>query len=384
MDLYMKLMLLLPVVSLVQSYIDSINRIVFFGFFIVGLYLLSQSLRKNQFIFLFIAFISYLIVYFSSSSLEFSSSKVYYINWILYSSYMAYNKDEVRNWLYQNEHFVRMIMWIWTVAVVISIPFASSWFEKEASGTYFSSFTDSSFRLCPTALFICALALISISLYKRKKDIFFMIVPLFCGLMGSSRTYFIVILCAFLIGLYFNAGKRVLKFAAMLIPVLIIGLSIYSYTSLSTKVQYTLDDNQYGDFWFRITSSRSVIWTRQLEAFANLSPLRKFFGGGFGFTNSAASHYAHNDFIEVLCNHGILGLVIYLLAMINLFRSFMGVYKKNKIAYALCIAIWLLNAMFNMFYYYICTALCFPLILIAIESENIEEYTNDICDLNIT
>lgn len=33
----------------------------------------------------------------------------------------------------------------------------------------------------------------------------------------------------------------------------------------------------------------------------------------------------------------------------------------------ICIIIWAFNAMFNMFYYYICAALCFPILLVVIE-----------------
>lgn len=282
LDLYMKLMLILPITTLFQNYFDAVNKIVFMIFFIVGLYLITRNLWRNQFIYLVVALVSYIIVYMNSADKSFGNDKVYFISWIIYASYVAYNKVDIKTWLEDNEIFVRSIIKIWTILVVVSIPLSSSWFTKEGSGRYFGSYVQSSFRLCPTALFICDLVLISISLYGRRRDIAYMILPLFCGVMGTSRTYAIVLIFVFMIGVYLNARKKTWTFALRMLPVAIVGLGVYSYTSIADKVSYTMDDSQYGDFWYRITSSRSVIWEKQLEAFSKLTMIKKILGGGSG------------------------------------------------------------------------------------------------------
>lgn len=108
------------------------------------------------------------------------------------------------------------------------------------------------------ALFIECLALISIIVYKHRRDIIYMLLPLFCGFMGSSRTQFVIIIAVFILGLYFFSTTK-LRFSLMAIPAGIVGIVAFSVSAMSEKVKYTLDENQFGDFWYRISSSRSLI-----------------------------------------------------------------------------------------------------------------------------
>lgn len=141
---------------------------------------------------------------------------------------------------------------------------------------------------------------------------------------------------------------------------------IYGSSSIAQKIAYTKSDAQYGDFWYRITSSRSFLWATIIEHFNRLPLWNKIIGGGYNFSRDFLGHYAHNDFIEILATHGYSGVLLYLYSIIQLFKNYFENHPR-KILVVSAITIWLFNAMFNMFYYYICAALSFPFLLFAID-----------------
>lgn len=364
-NLLMRLILLMPITTLFQGYIESINIILFTLLFFIEIYILVMRLTRGYFCLLMVTLSSYLILIASTDNIPKGNMIIYYLQWIIYASLCAINKAKITEWFKNNEKYTRGIMIIWTIAVGISIFIPSSYYIKEGGARYFGSYAEDIFRLAPTALFISILAVISISFYKRKKDILFTIIPLFCGFMGSSRTYFLCLVLIFLIGLYFAVENKT-YFYLMCIPIAIIGALVFSYSAINEKIEYTNNSSQYGDFWYRITSSRSLIWSKIIAAFNEVDIFKKIFGAGFGFSNSVTKHYSHNDFLEVTVTHGYLGMLLYMIALIGLFYFIFRKIKVNKMIYVLCILVWFSNAMFNMFYNYTCTALSFPFLLIAV------------------
>lgn len=317
---------------------------------------------------------AYIVVLYNTSKLTFDNQIVYYVNWLIYSSVISINKDKFFNYLKNNEFMIKTVMFIWSFLVGISIFMPSSYYIKEGGARYFSSYTETIFRLAPTALFIEILALISIIIYKHRKDIIYTFIPLFCGFMGSSRTYFVVIVTVFVICLYYFTSTKT-RFALAAIPSGIIGVVLFGMSSMNEKVQYTLDESQFGDLLYRITSGRSLIWETILRAYKNLPFSKQFFGSGFGFTNrlsmAAAINrevglYAHNDFVEILATHGILGIILYIFAFAILFSAFFKNKKVPVFIWVLTIFSWAFNAFFNMFYWYTCAALSYPFLLAAI------------------
>lgn len=365
-DTYISLLMLIPITTLVQYYIPFINVALFIIVFIFQGLVVLQRIDKRSIVFLAISIIGYVIVLMQTKNLKFDNQIVYYINWLLFATVISQNVDRFTKWIEENEFYTKMIMLIWSVVVAVSIPLPSSYYSKEGAGRYFRSFTESIFRLGPTALFIECLALISIIVYKHRRDIIYMLLPLFCGFMGSSRTYFIVIVAVFILGLYFFSTTR-FRFWLMAIPAGAAGIVAFSFSSMSEKVKYTLDENQFGDLLFRVSSGRSLLWERIWDRYVNLSSFRQFFGSGFGYTNRI-NHglYAHNDFIEILATHGVFGLILYLFCIYILYRTF---FKNKKVPLGIigiCVFVWLFNAMFNMFYWYTSAAFSLPFMLAAI------------------
>jgi len=365
-DIYMKLICLLPISTLFQSYIESINKIIILIVFILQIAIITKNkLNKKIFVLLMISLVNYLFTLFNTENLVFSNAIIYFINWMIYVVFVIQNKVRFTEWFIQNKKYLSVIITIWSTLVFISIFLPSSYYDKEAGASYFSSFTGSIFRLAPTALFVMSLALILITVFEDRKAILFCLIPLYCGAMGSSRTYFVIILLVFLMCVM-SWCKTKKQFLLMLLPIIIGVVVLYFHSSLSLKVQYTLNANQYGDFWYRITSSRSVIWSKVLSAFEKSSLYNKFTGNGFGFSNRVAWHYSHNDFIEILATHGYIGVTLYFLSIVYLIKEMLPRDLKVKLGvYLIIFLVWIINAFFNMFYWYTCSALSFPILLVA-------------------
>ena len=141
-----------------------------------------------------------------------------------------------------------------------------------------------------------------------------------------------------------------------------------------TAVTYT--SNSYFDFWGTITSGRSIFWKADLEAFCNSGVFHKIFGNGLNLVykiNEKAFGgfvWAHNDFIQCLISHGVLGLGLYLYIILSqlsqLKKNPYG--KKLYIPIVCCFFVWFFNAMFNMFYTYFCSVLSLPFLVCAIQN----------------
>ena len=285
---------------------------------------------------------------------------------ILYSFYVIDNKDFIVGWLVCHKSFVNFILFVWTLIVGVSIFIPSCYNVKEAGELYFGSFAGTIFRLGPAAFFIQALALVGMSIYGNKKYIFYMLVPMYCFLAGSSRTYFVIGTCMFVIAWYwFGVSKKV--FYLTVIPMGLLSIYFLINSSLGAKILYTLDPNQYGDFWFRVTSSRSMFWAKDIQAWSSQSLINRLFGCGLDFTNRVSGLWAHNDFIEVLCSLGILGLIVYCGCIYKLINYCVPRGSGIPLTIRLMIVLaWLFNAFFNMHYTYFCCTLGYPFAVIAV------------------
>ena len=235
------------------------------------------------------------------------------------------------------------------------------------------------------------LSIVGINIFKNKKAFLYSIVPFLAILSGGSRTYVVVALCLVLVGWYcvINSNK---KFILTCIPFLLIVFLVLINSSIIDKFTATsYSDSSYFDLWGTITSGRSIFWAADIESFINSPFLTKLLGQGFNsiydinYRAFGGRVWAHNDFIQCLISHGLLGLTLYLIVMFKAFKS-LKKYKVNWFIYFLTIIIWLFNAMFNMFYTYFCSILSFPILILgltAIRKKTMEkQYRQHFCIQN--
>lgn len=297
-----------------------------------------------------------------------NSNLLYYFPfYLVYTYFMCDNSETVLNWFVRRKKFVTAVVIIWTALVGVSVFLPSSYYVKEGGAQYFGSFVRSIFRLGPSAVFIQVLAILMQIKHQNKKAIWFHLLPMYSYFMGSSRSYLVVGVCLLLVAWYMFCDRK-MKFYLSLIPMALAVVILVSITSMGEKIAHTLDPDQYGDFWFRVTSSRSEIWEYTLYIWQTRSRWSsKLLGADLNFGYIVVGHWAHNDFIEILGSFGLVGIAQYLISILVLFKPQKRKKRMPFIIGLLLLIAWLFNAFFNMHYVYFCAMLSYPLLVLGIK-----------------
>lgn len=364
-------LMLFPLSTLFQDKIEIINKLVFTVVMVLILiYLLYKgTIKKNNIsIILWLTFLGdYLWVMLQGLATNINMM-FYFPFFFIYTIFVLETYESILMFLKENRRFILGVIRVWTILVAISIPMSSSYIHEWGKGTYFVSYTSSPFRLCQAALFIMILVTWLTANENTKRYLVYDITPLFCMFMGGSRTYLGVGTIVLLINWYLVL-KNKRHFYCSLIPLALIFIVILQNTSMQDKINATsYTSASYFDFWGTVTNGRSIFWKSMLTAYLDSNFTTKLFGGGFSFTINAGEHWAHNDYIEILCTYGIVGIGIYLYCMIKLIKDLLS-FSNNKIpnmVIILLIMVWCINAFFNMFYTYFCAIASFPFLLLSI------------------
>lgn len=365
-DAYMGVICCFPIVTVLIDG-SAFNKILFGLLITLHIaMILINPMKRSSFLSLFLLALNYVFAIINTSFPLINENLLfYYPFFFLYTYFICDHQDKIWSWFCSHEKFIRTIIGIWTIIVGISIFVPSCYYVKEGGELYFGSFCGSIFRLGPSAVFIEVLAILCLVLYRRKLDVLYFLVPLYCFFMGSSRAYLAVGGLVFVVAWYIICIRKRI-FWATIIPAGLAALWLVGKTAIGDKIAFTLDDTQFGDFWFRVSSGRSIFWADDLNAWAESSVLRKWLGNGLNFTLNLTGLWAHNDFIEILCSVGILGLIHYLYVMRYMLRKGYGNVRIPWVV-ALCVFMaWFLNAFFNMHYVYFCAMLCYPFLVFAV------------------
>lgn len=367
-DLYMGLICFYPITTVL---IDGtiINKLMFAAMIVLQVYMYIRAGMKRKTVMLLGWMVQQYIfvIYHTDFPLINANLLFYYPFFMMYTSFLIDNKDTVIKWLKEHRNYIHGIVMIWSVIVGISIFVPGCYYVKEGGASYFGSWTSDIFRLGPSVMFIQILVIVLQVLHKQKGALAYMIIPMYCVLMGSSRTY-LVISGLLLVICWYISSKKKSRFWLTLLPVAGIFLMVLANASIGDKILFTLDDSRYGDFWFRITSSRSVLWATSLGAWDQLPVLNKVLGCDINLTHRVTDRWAHNDFIEILCSFGIVGVIQYIAAMSGMLKNSWKDICLSGFLKAAVIMVWLFNAFFNMHYVYFCAMLSFPFLVFAMRS----------------
>ena len=367
-DFYLGVICIFPLATMLLDE-GSVNKFLFA--LLIGLQLgmlFDRRVKKRTFLLLMLLAVNYVVTLSSTYFPMYNTNLLFYFPfYMVYTYFVCDNSSTVLGWFKRNKLFVAGVALVWTVAVGFSIFLPGSYYVKEGGVSYFGSFTGSIFRLGQSAMFVQVLAILMQILYRNRYGFLLNLVPMYSYFMGSSRTYLVVGLCLTLISWYLYCRKK-RTFYRSLIPMALVVVLAISVTSLGEKIAHTLDEEQYGDFWFRITSSRSVIWEYTLRVWNRReSWLYKLFGASLNFTYETTGHWAHNDFVELLTSFGIVGVAQYLYSIRLLFKT-AGRRVKMPIIISFCMVfVWLFNAFFNMHYVYFCAMLCYPILVMVVK-----------------
>lgn len=162
----------------------------------------------------------------------------------------------------------------------------------------------------------------------KKTSIVLLGISLFLVILSNKRgailTY--VILLIYLGYIYLKNNKISFKtvLGAILIAAGMIYIGIKEYES-NEYLQSRIEAAQEGN-----SSGRNVIYSKLLQNFEDQTSFSKiFFGNGMSYTVKIANLYAHNDWLELLTDNGLVGVITYLIFYITAFIYFSKRSKHN-------------------------------------------------------
>lgn len=373
-DYIMRLTMIFPIVQLFEEIVPMSNKILFILLVVLMEWnFISHPMKKRTFIYSTISILVLISSVFIGGMPKYNFNELFYFPFlVIYFYFISDYKKEVTNWFLVNKQYIKKIIYIYCIIIGIALLLPNSF---QYGDLYFKPFGLSGFRSSPTAVFVYIL-IIYLMKNSNRKYLYLSIVPFVVITLGSSRTYLGVCFLIFMLSWYIFCKERSIKFFITGIAIFIILLSVYSLSPIAKKnneLIISANDGYFG-YWGTITSGRSLFWALDIDSFFSSGLINKLFGHGLNFIYELnATHgfdyiWAHNDFVQILVDFGIIGLLLYLKTFEVLFKSF-DLNKKKLLLKVSIILIWLLNAFFNMFYTYFCTMICYPFLLITFSKE---------------
>lgn len=191
-------------------------------------------------------------------------------------------------------------------------------------------------------------------LFKKKKIIanVFMVIIMFFIIQGAKRGALITGVIGFLFFIYFqfqNIEKKHKVFNFLLL-FFGIGFMIYYLLNFFQSNEYLL--LRLASMEEGYSSGRNIIYASILNGWMDGNFLQLLFGFGFASSISFAGNFAHNDWLELLSNFGITGVMLYFILFYFGFRaSFTKKWNKSKKIMLLCVMMmWLSTSLVSMGY----------------------------------
>ena len=369
-----------PITSLIKVYIGPINIILTIATFILFClaYLYDKMKVRYLFLLMYIFFTIIYNIYLNGLNFYSDNMLFYFPFLIMYFNFFIKNKEFIKEFIKNHEKFLDFIVYLFSAIIFITLFLPSSYiYEGETRG--FVSIAKTTFLLCPIATFIFAIIVVQyIFNNKKRMYLLLLIFPIICILLGTTRTYLGVLACAIFCFIYVLIKKKK-NFIPLVIMVSIVFVLIVLISPIKDKFTATYKRTElYGiDPLEAFTSSRSKFWAYDLNCIFNSDI--KYFLLGHGINYLFEINYlkfgnplwAHNDFLQILSDYGIIGLLIYLYMFLFIIKNFFKDKIINKkVLILICVVMWAFNAFFNMFYTYFCACLSYPFYLLLIENSN--------------
>lgn len=280
-----------------------------------------------------------------------------YAVWVIFFLYLQNNYGSFFDAANKQQAAINSTVIIWEIIVIVSAFFPSSYEHTWGEGSYFISFSNTSFELAPAASLVFAFVIFCYACDgNARKAVLLSAVPVVCSFASGSRTYLVVIALEVLI-LAMMIIKSKLALIAFIVIALIAGIGLLSMTNIWTKFANAFQySNDSSSFWSVFTSGRDAFWRADMDAFGKGGMVNQLFGYGFSYVYEVNESvfgnriYAHNDFINILLTFGWAGLIPYFFAFGKCVLM-LGRQMERGFLFSI-LAIWLFNAVFNMTYVY--------------------------------
>ena len=143
--------------------------------------------------------------------------------------------------------------------------------------------------------------------------------------------------------------KRIAVLLLSLFTVFAAGWFVINMLNSNEYFAYRVEETLAGD-----SSNRDILYTTYWNHFLSETSFpRFFFGNGANATLKIGMNYAHNDWLELLINNGILGVFIYVFYFISLFKDAIVARRTDSGHYAVILLAFIIlfcSSMFSMSY----------------------------------
>ena len=345
------LICLFPITVIIQRYNNILNRFLFT--LLVLMLLLSfvlNTLRANTKkkikAFVMVTLVVVLALYdynITGESLINFNDVLYLPFWVLFLSYLTTKYDVYKDLLEDKLRLIRFSILFGNLLMLGFVIMERSYFYN---GRH---------RMASGAFLLMLESYYYIKKTKNNRYWICVLWPCVAILNSTSRTY-LIMAAAFLLIAYYKQLKNKQWFYLSIVPMALIFIGIVANSDM---MQYFMP-KQVGvfDFWGSFTSGRTVFWAKDIEAFVNANIVDRVFGQGYNlvyYVNKRAIDayiYAHNDYLNILIANGIVGLLIYLIALMDFVVQTVKRQKVKFIAILLAVFVFAFNAFFNGEYNY--------------------------------
>lgn len=155
-----------------------------------------------------------------------------------------------------------------------------------------------------------------------------------CGyfiIMSFKRGAMLIGAVCLIIFLYraFVSAKGLGKIIIVIVGVAMAYIGVYLVQDMllnsalfNRRLEETMEGNSSGRDW---------LYAKAWDTFTSeTNPIRFLFGYGANGTVEVMDQFAHNDWLEICINQGLLGLIIYFLYFVGFFKSWIRLRKINK------------------------------------------------------
>lgn len=190
----------------------------------------------------------------------------------------------------------------------------------------------------------------------HKKPILQYILMAICGyfiILGMKRGALLsgAICIAWFLNVNYRKTTKNRRWIVVIVSLIVIVVAVYFVQYMMNTSAYFLsriEETKAGD-----SSQRDVLYSTFYNHFIHEdNPFLFFFGNGANATLKIGNNYAHNDWLGIAINQGLLGLIIYTVYWICFYKSWIKT-KKNPQAYmaiGMLLIIYFLTTLFSMSY----------------------------------
>lgn len=186
---------------------------------------------------------------------------------------------------------------------------------------------------------------------RKWLGIFFVIPIVFFIIMGVKRGAIVCMIASIILSFFLHLKKTRFSIMRFLMVTLLFCLTIGLVYYLAMKNSFLLERLEYTQDKGIGTReiAYAMLWKHWLFETTNLQFL---FGNGACSSIAIWGNYAHNDWLELLSNNGLLGVIVYFFVFLSFF--FYTYHRKleyiHKLAIYLCLLIMFLKSIFSMGY----------------------------------